>query len=75
MSFEIENCYYKFQFKCPLKWGNLKKTDASNIRFCEDCSKLVYKCTNKKEFDAHSKKGHCVAIKYEKVMLTGIPTK
>ena len=74
MSYDIENCYYKFEFKCPLQWDNLKKTDDSNIRFCNDCSKLVYKCKNKKEFDTHSKLGRCVALKIKDIpTTTGIP--
>ena len=62
MNFIIDNCEFKFRYKCPLYWSKLKKTDDSNIKYCSGCSKLVYKCSNETEINRHINANHCVAI-------------
>ena len=58
----IENCEYRFDFKCPLKWESLELTDNRDIRFCKSCIRNVYQCNNKEDFIYHSKAGHCISI-------------
>ena len=62
MSNKIENCEFRFDYICPLKWSNLKKTDEPNIKYCDKCSKLVYKCSSKRDYLKHSKKNHCIFV-------------
>ena len=58
----IGNCKYSFEYKCPLEWKNLKRTEDSNIRFCNECSKNVYHCKTEKDIDKHIKSNHCIAL-------------
>ena len=65
MSNTIENCEFRFDYICPLKWSNLKKTDEPNIKYCDECSKLVYKCSSKRDYLKHSKKNHCIFLEID----------
>ena len=58
----IENCEYTFEYKCPLEWKNLKKTEDSKVRFCDECHKNVYRCKTGKDMDKHIQLNHCVAV-------------
>ena len=62
MSIYIDNCEYKFEYKCPLEWENLKKTKDSKIRFCNKCNKNVYRCITSEDIDKHLQLNHCVAV-------------
>ena len=64
----IENCEYSVEYECPLEWKNLKKTDDSKIRFCNECSKNVYRCKTEKDMDEHIKLNHCIAVNEPQVM-------
>ena len=58
----IDNCEYRFEYKCPLEWNNLKRTQDSKIRFCDECNKNVYRCKTGKDIDENIKLNHCIAI-------------
>ena len=58
----IDNCEYSVEYECPLEWKNLKKTDNSQIRFCNECSKNVYRCKTDEDMDEHIKLNHCIAV-------------
>ena len=62
MNFNIENCEYKVKYKCPLKWKNLKETKDSEIRFCNECNKNVYRCETSEDIDRHISLNNCIAI-------------
>ena len=64
----IENCEYSVEYECPLEWKNLKKTDDSKIRFCNECNKNVYRCKIEKDMDEHIKLNHCIAVNEPQVM-------
>ena len=58
----IENCEYRFDFKCPLTWESLELTENRDVRFCKSCIRNVYQCKTKEDFIYHSKAGHCISI-------------
>ena len=58
----IDNCEYSFEYKCPLKWKNLKRTNKSKIRFCDQCNKNVYLCKTDKNINKNIKLNNCIAI-------------
>mgnify|MGYP001440319410 CR=1 FL=1 len=60
----INNCeeVYTFEYKCPLEWKNLKKTEDSKVRFCDECDKNVYRCTTNEDIDKHIELNHCIAV-------------
>jgi hypothetical protein len=60
----INNCeeVYTFEYKCPLEWKNLKKTEDSKVRFCDECNKNVYRCKTDEEIDKHRQLNHCIAV-------------
>jgi len=60
-SIAINNCEYEFEYKCPLEWKNLEKTEDSQVRFCNECKKNVYRCKTNKDFDKHIQLNHCIA--------------
>ena len=64
----IENCKYSVEYECPLEWKNLKKTDDSKIRFCNECNKNVYRCKTEKDMDEHIQLNHCIAVNEPQVM-------
>ena len=64
----IENCEYTVEYECPLEWKNLKKTDDTQVRFCGECSKNVYRCKTDEDMDEHIKLNHCIAVNEPQVM-------
>ena len=67
-SIYIDNCEFSVEYECPLEWKNLKKTDDSQIRFCNECSKNVYRCKTDEDMDKHIKLNHCIAVNEPQVM-------
>jgi hypothetical protein len=60
----IKNC--TFSFPCPKKWEDLRQDPHdAKIRFCETCSKPVFRCETDHELNRHVEVGHCVAIERE----------
>ena len=68
----IENCEYTVEYKCPLEWKNLKKTDDPQTRFCNECSKNVYRCKTADEMDEHINLNHCIAINEVREQVMGM---
>ena len=76
----IDNCKYKFKYKCPLQWENLEKTKDLEVRFCGECNKNIYHCKTDQEVDEHIELNHCVAFTDEsehepREMFIGIPAR
>lgn len=57
----IVNCDVKFRFRCPLIWEQLRPTDDAQVRYCEVCSKSVYRATDSIQADCLARQGKCVA--------------
>lgn len=57
----IRNC--AFAFRCEKTWDSLDRLANENVRFCNDCEKNVYFCSNEKELMQAIKTNECVAIK------------
>ncbi len=69
MNFNIENCEYKVKYKCPLEWKNLKETNDSKIRFCNECNKNVYRCETSEDIDKHIELNNCIAIENDRGLI------
>lgn len=57
---KIINC--EFEFKCPLQWESLQKSEDDKIRFCNSCEKNVYFAYSQNELDKLASEGKCVAF-------------
>jgi uncharacterized protein (TIGR02996 family) len=58
----IEGCDVYFKYRCPLKWEKLRATRVASERFCEECSRKVYRCDTIEEARQHARMGNCVAV-------------
>src|ERR1044071_6851142 len=56
----IVNC--EFEYECPLKWEDFKKSADENIRFCNSCQKNVYFVDTQTELNKLAGEGKCVAL-------------
>ena len=56
----IQNC--KFEFECTKKFEQLEETDSSDVRFCANCERNVYRCNTIKEVQEHAIAGHCISL-------------
>ena len=45
-----------------IEWRNLKKTEDSKVRFCDECNKNVYRCRTDEDIDKHIELNHCIAV-------------
>ncbi len=53
----------EFQFACDKKWKELDEiADQPNVRFCDECLKPVFHCSDYSELRQHVSEGHCVAV-------------
>lgn len=57
---KIINC--EFEYKCPLQWSGLQKSENEDIRFCSSCEKNVYFAHSQSELDDLATAGKCVAF-------------
>ena len=46
---------------CHKTWSELEDTGKGNVRFCDDCSEMVFLVCNDKELTSAIKSGVCVA--------------
>jgi uncharacterized protein (TIGR02996 family) len=51
-----------FKFRCPKRWGTLRRTPLLTVRFCESCRRNVHYCRTIDEAREHAACGHCVAV-------------
>jgi hypothetical protein len=58
----IENCDEVFHLQCPRQLENLHATEDTAVRFCEECRKNVYYCSDIDEAREHAHEGNCVAV-------------
>jgi transcription antitermination factor NusG len=56
----IQNC--NFEVDCPRHFDQLAETSDPNMRFCDKCSRHVYRCNSLQELTHHSQAGHCVSL-------------
>jgi hypothetical protein len=63
LSIVLRNC--TFAFKCDRQWEQLKHTSQDGIRFCGECQKEVYFCTDAYELSNAVALNRCVAIVVE----------
>ncbi len=68
----IKNCY--FSYKCPLEWDNLNFTDDTDIKYCEECKKNVYRVYSEEEFHEMADNQRCVYIKSTEFETLGYPS-
>ncbi len=53
---------FRMDFVCHKKWNEMKPTENSKVRFCEDCEKNVYFCDNIVEARELGEQGCCIGI-------------
>lgn len=51
----------QWQFSCPKRWSDLEKTGDSQVRFCRECMKPVYRAKDRVELKNLASQGLCVA--------------
>ena len=61
----IRNCV--FGFKCDSDWSSMnivqnKTSKTAEIRFCNQCQKEVYECSNKKDLVEHIRYNRCIRL-------------
>ena len=57
---KITNC--EFTYKCPLDWNSFDETDEDSVRFCNECSKKVFRIFSPHDLYEHALKGDCVVL-------------
>tara|TARA_Y100000996_G_scaffold359873_1_gene302047 strand:- start:173 stop:478 length:306 start_codon:yes stop_codon:yes gene_type:complete len=55
---KVQDC---FEFQCPERWSNLKKTDEKGVKHCSVCDRNVHKASNKEQLLQFGKEGKCAA--------------
>jgi hypothetical protein len=58
----IRNCTVGLKYVCPLDWDQLGSTPETGTRFCKQCEKKVFLCSNDFEAINHARQGHCIAM-------------
>lgn len=58
----IRNCTVGLKYVCPLDWDQLESTPETGIRFCQQCEKKVFLCSNDFEALNHARQAHCIAM-------------
>lgn len=53
-----------FSNPCDKKWDSLIATNNSDIRFCSDCKRNVFKVYNKEDYRKRKQLNQCVAISF-----------
>lgn len=56
------DCEHLFEYRCPMYWGTLMRTDDREVRYCRECSHNVYLVTTESELAERARRGECVAI-------------
>jgi hypothetical protein len=56
----IRHC--RFRFKCHARWGDLAPTAEETVRYCHECGKEVFLCTNGRELAEAIQQQRCVAV-------------
>jgi len=62
---DVINC---FEYKCPMKWTKLKKTNNEDQRYCGACDKVVFKAETVEEAEKLSLESKCVALAIKKAV-------
>jgi hypothetical protein len=69
-SYNVMNCTFAFQ--CHRTWRSLERTPFSNIRFCTECKKEVFRCTTQDQIDWVVENGFCGAAHLGREELLGV---
>jgi|JI8StandDraft_1071087.scaffolds.fasta_scaffold132072_2 hypothetical protein len=57
-----------FKFLCDKQWSDLNEiAKVDNIRYCEQCTKLVFMCDTYDELAEHAAGPHCVAVRESEI--------
>jgi uncharacterized protein (TIGR02996 family) len=67
----VENCHFRFEFRCPKRWEQLRETGDPAIRYCGACHKNVYHCPTVADAQRHVWQSHCVAVDSRTVRTEG----
>jgi hypothetical protein len=59
-------------FVCPKSWSRLDETVDEDIRFCNVCSKNVYRCRTDEDLKRNGHLRHCIALKSNERELMGM---
>lgn len=63
MSLLIDNCSASdFEFVCPKKWSELRKSYVEGVRYCDQCKKNVYLCRTDADIKLYDSVNYCIAI-------------
>lgn len=53
----------KLEIPCNKKWSDLKIIEGeAKVRYCTDCIKPVFLCSNYEELVKHAKESHCITF-------------
>lgn len=64
----IRHC--RFRFKCHARWGDLAPTAEETVRYCHECGKEVFLCTNGRELAEAIQQQRCVAVDIAPIDMT-----
>jgi hypothetical protein len=59
----IDNCTENnFEFVCPKKWDQLRKSYVEGVRYCDQCKRNVYLCRTDADIKLYDSLKYCIAI-------------
>lgn len=59
----IDNCTENnFEFVCPKKWEELRKSYVEGVRYCNQCKRNVYLCRSDADIKLYDSLKYCIAI-------------
>ena len=77
MTYLIDNCSANnFEFVCPKKWSELRKSYVEGVRHCDQCDRKVYLCKTDDDIRLYDSLNYCIAvidIQYEQRQLPKSP--
>ena len=63
-AFRADNVLKLFANPCDKKWNSLIPTNNSDINFCSDCKRNVFKVYNQQDYRKRKQLNQCVAISF-----------
>ena len=59
----IDNCMESnFEFVCPKRWDQLRKSYVEGVRYCDQCKRNVYLCRTDADIKLYDSLKYCIAI-------------
>ena len=65
---KVQDC---FEFQCPERWSNLKKTNQKGVKHCTVCDRNVHKAANKAQLLNFGKESKCAAYFQSEMVIIG----